>query len=128
MWFRALLIRWLKIPVVIHSHTASVERVDFVESYTPEHYKTWAAIYKLIPGLYTVHYNAMREVMENLEKLAATDANAGERIRLTQRAVDCWKNLEFANNSAKSLEAFFAAKREQTQEQSNLPNGGSNLI
>lgn len=106
-WLRLLVMRWLKIPV-----TVDIKRFVFkgepVTSFGPEHYENWAKLWQLAPGLYDSWYMALGETIKSMAATPANEAHHGERIRLCQRAVDLWQNLQLANNAEKSLNAHWA--------------------
>lgn len=113
-WLRPLLMRWINIPVAIE-HKRFIFKGEPLESFGPEHYEAWAMIWQTVPGLYDVWYKALGETIGDMAKLPAIDANHGERIRLCQRAVDVWSNLQIASSAAKEINAFHA-QRQQEQE------------
>lgn len=129
-WIRSLLMRWLDIPVNVE-----IKRFIFkgepVEDFTEKHYESWATLWQTAPGLWDSWYLALGEVIKKMEALPATKENDGERIRLCQRAVDIWQNLQIANEAAKNLNDYH--ERQQRQQGQRMADhiggqGASNLV
>lgn len=125
-WLRPLVMRWLNIPVTVE-HRRFVFKGEPIEQFTQEHYEAWATIWQTVPGLYDVWYQALGEAIDKMSTLPAIDANHGERIRLCQRAVDLWANLQIATKSAKDLNALHA-QRQREQETGRINSASQQVM
>ncbi len=125
-WLRPLLMRWLEIPVSIE-HKRFVFKGEPIDSFGQEHYEAWAAIWQTVPGLWDAWYMALGQTIKAMADLKATDENHGERIRLCQRAVDLWANLQFANAAADDLNRLHA-QRQREQESGRMTSATQQVM
>lgn len=113
MWLRAFLMRLFRVPVRV-----VIQRMEIGPDDLPgltEQLKAMAGIFHIVPGLREQWMDGLNEVITKMAKTPATDAYHGERIRLCERAVCLWQNLQLPKNSADRLNAF-TQKVEEVQQ------------